>query len=95
LSLGAGSGSNIFVDCDCNSLDTNVTLPAASSSEGVVVCIKVLNAGVNDCELHAAGTDGIDGQASWVTAVDNEWLRVVCDGSTWHIIGADDLSSWT
>lgn len=70
----------------CSGGAFTVTLPAASTNTGKVYYIKKTDGGTNYITIDGNSAETIDGAATVVLYVQYDALRIICDGSNWHII---------
>jgi len=72
--------------CDATGGGFTVTLPAASGIVGREYIIKKIDSSANSVKVDGNGSETLDG----VTDVDlydqYELVKVMCDGSNWHIL---------
>jgi hypothetical protein len=70
------------------------TLPAATAAgNGYTVAFKKTDSSANAVTLTAAGSDTIDGAATFVISNQNNWAILVCDGSSKWSIFSDTVST--
>lgn len=79
--LRTGDGV-VLVDATAGAV--TLTLPAANTMLGRVVTVKKLDA-VNNVVLDGAGAETIDGAATQTLTTQYGSLRVVSDGTAWHV----------
>lgn len=60
-----------------------VTLPSALAQAGKTVVVKRMNSGANNVTVAAAGSETIDGAATFALTTQYEVVRLVSDGSVW------------
>lgn len=70
----------------CNTGAYTVTLPAAASHTGKVYYIKNIDTDSDDITIDGNGGETIDGAATVVLYVQYDAIRIVSDGTEWHII---------
>jgi hypothetical protein len=70
----------------CNTGPYTVTLPAASSNAGKVYYIKNISSSNIIITLDGNGTETIDGNLTYLLNLSKHALRIICDGSSWHIL---------
>lgn len=70
----------------CNNGSYTVTLPVAASNTGKVYYIKNIDAEGDDITLDGNATETIDGSTTFLLDADKHSVRIICDGSNWHII---------
>jgi hypothetical protein len=63
-----------------------VSLPAASASENQIVIVKKTDATVNAVTVDGSGSETIDGQTTFILAMQYEAVTLQCDGTGWHVI---------
>lgn len=63
-----------------------ITLPAAASNTGKVYYIKKTNSSANTITIDGNGAETIDGAATASITTQYDVIRIICDGSAWHII---------
>jgi hypothetical protein len=83
----AGTSPALYL-CSPSSSNIDVDLPAASGNSGLRIGVKMVNSssGTRTVTIDANGSDTIDGAASVVLYVDNDYVEVQCDGSDWWVI---------
>ena len=64
-----------------------VNLPAAADNAGLTIIVKKTDASVNAVVLDPNASETIDGAATKSTTTQYARFVVVCDGSTWWVIG--------
>jgi len=70
----------------CNTGPYTVTLPAAASNTGKVYYIKNIDAQGDIITIDGNASETIDGITTYLLNVRNHALRIICDGSNWHIL---------
>jgi len=70
----------------CNSGTYTVTLPAAASHTGKVYYIKNIDTDGDDITIDGNGAETIDGSATYPLSSYRQSVRIVSDGSNWHVI---------
>jgi hypothetical protein len=68
----------------------SITLPAAASNTGKTYYIKKTNSSANTITIDGNASETIDGATTLVLYVQYDAVRIVCDGSNWHVI-SDEL----
>lgn len=63
-----------------------ITLPAVASNTGKVYYIKKTNSSANTITIDGNGGETIDGAATTSLSTQYDAIRIICDGSAWHII---------
>lgn len=76
---------NVVLASDASG-DFTITLPAAASNSGKVYYIKKTNSSENEITIDGNGGETIDGATTVVLYVQYDAIRILCDGSNWHII---------
>ena len=86
-SSSIGNANALFL-CDGTSGSFPAQLPSASSAgNGFTVSFKKIDSGVNGITVTPAGSDTIDGQATYTLANQWAWVELVSDGiSKWNIL---------
>ncbi len=79
------NGEDHIVICDCTSNAITVNLPAASTS-GRIYSIKKIDASGNAVTVDGNGSETIDGATTATISSQYDDIRIVSDGSNWHII---------
>ena len=67
-----------------NTTSATITLPLASTNSGRIITVKKINSGA--VTIDGNGTETIDGALTKSLAALYDALRLICDGSNWHII---------
>jgi hypothetical protein len=80
----AGTAGNILVTTGAT--DRTITLPAASGVEGRIYTIKKIDSGSGDVIIDPNASETIDGSTTVKIKKQYEAIKIVCDGSNWHII---------
>jgi len=70
----------------CNTGPYTVTLPAAASNAGKVYYIKNIDAQSDIITIDGNASETIDGITTYLLNVRNHALRIICDGTNWHIL---------
>ena len=76
----------------CNTGPYTVTLPAAASNTGRVYYIKNIDAECDDITIDGNSTETIDGSETYVLTNYNNVVRIICDGTNWHILERDTVA---
>lgn len=84
ISLGAASASVNL--CDATTAAFTITLPAASTQNGLAYTIKKIDSSANAVTV-ASGGGTIDSAATYSLAAQYKYVRVVSNGTNWFIIG--------
>jgi hypothetical protein len=71
---------------NANSAAITVNLPAASGKTGRIYTIKKTDASANTVTVDGNAAETIDGATTKVLTTQYEVVRIVCDGTNWHII---------
>lgn len=72
--------------CDATSAAFTVTLPAAASSTGKILTIKKTDSSANAVTLDGNSSETIDGATTKKLATRYSGMKIICDGSNWHIL---------
>jgi len=75
----------------CSGAAYTVTLPAAASHTGKVYYIKNVDAQGDDITIDGNGSEEIDGATTLVLYVQYDAVRIVSDGTGWHIIADERI----
>ena len=70
----------------CNSGPYTVNLPAATSNAGKTYYIKNIDAQGDIITIDGNASETIDGKTTYFLNVSNHALRIICDGSNWHVL---------
>jgi uncharacterized protein (TIGR02145 family) len=70
----------------CNTGPYTVTLPAVASNAGKVYYIKNIDTNGDDITIDGAGSETIDGSTTYLLDAYKHSVRIICDGSSWHVI---------
>ena len=70
--------------CDATSNNITITLPSASEYTGYYFTIKRVDNSAN--LVNITSTDNIDGQSGVLLTGQYDYITVISDGTTWHII---------
>jgi hypothetical protein len=70
-----------------------ITLPAASGVAGRIYHIKKIDAAANDVTIDANGTETIDGALTIALSSQYDNVKIICDGSNWHVLGANPVTA--
>jgi hypothetical protein len=74
--------------CDTTTEAFTVTLPAANAIGGQILILKKIDVNANTVTIAAAGTDKIDGNATYSLATQYKYVTLLSDGtSKWNVIG--------
>ena len=87
VTLTATSASTIRL-CNAAGGAFAVTLPAVASSRGRVFTIKKIDSSANAVTVTAQAGQTIDGSNTYVLATQYKHVRVLCDGTAWHVVAA-------
>jgi hypothetical protein len=88
---------NSIIECNATSGVVTLTLPAASSAgAGFRFFAKKTDATANAVVLDGSASETIDGATTFSLSRQYDYVGVICDGTTWHIISkAPSLASDT
>ncbi len=78
--------SDTVILCDATAGAFTVTLPTAVGRTGRVFYIKKIDATVNAITLDGDGAETIDGGTTQVISIQYNALKLISDGSEWHIL---------
>lgn len=78
--------SDAVIICDAASGAFTITLPTVVGRTGKVFYIKKVDATANAVTIDGDATETIDGALTQVLAVQYNALKIVSDGSNWHIL---------
>jgi hypothetical protein len=67
--------------------DVTRTLPAVASSTDAVVVIKKIDSGAGNVIIEGNGSETVDGALNYTLSNQWQYVRLYCDGTTWHVIG--------
>ena len=70
----------------CNTGAYTVTLPAAASNTGKVYYIKNIDSDGDNINIDGNGSETINGATTYVLHSYNDGIRIVSDGTGWHVI---------
>jgi len=70
----------------CNTGPYTVTLPAAASNSGKVYYLKNIDSDGDIITLDGNASETIDGYTTYLLNLSKHSLRIICDGSNWHIL---------
>lgn len=70
----------------CNNGPYTVTLPQASTCTGRVLYIKNIDAGAEPITIDGNGAETIEGYTNLTLNIRNHVVRIISDGSNWHIL---------
>jgi hypothetical protein len=70
----------------CNSGPYTVTLPAAASNAGKVYYIKKISSTNFTITLDGNASETIDGSTTYGLGLYKHAVRIICDGSKWHVL---------
>lgn len=80
--------------CDATAGAFTITLPAAASFANKTFYIKKTDAGFNAVTIDANGTETIDGALTTALSTQYESIRIVSDGTNWHVIARKTTTNW-
>jgi hypothetical protein len=65
------------------------TLPAAAGVNGYIVTVKKVDSGAGAVIVQGNGSpaESIDGAITWTLSNQYQYVRLLCDGTSWHVIG--------
>jgi uncharacterized protein (TIGR02145 family) len=79
----------------CNTGAYTVTLPAAASNTGRIYYIKNIDTDGDDITIDGNGAETIDGSATYVLDTYLRNIKIISDGSNWHVISNGNNGSLT
>lgn len=78
-----------IVRCDATGAAFTVNLPAVSGLSGLQVTIKKTDSSANAVTVDGSGAETIDGAATYSLATQYKHVTLVCNGTSWDIIGSN------
>ena len=70
----------------CNTGAYTVTLPAAASNTGRTYYLKNIDAEGDDITIDGNSSETIDGSATYILTAYLQNIKIICDGSNWHVL---------
>ncbi len=67
--------------------DRTLILPTAADNAGREVYAKIISNTSGTLTLDGEGAELINGIATWVLSGAGDWIRLICDGTGWHVKG--------
>jgi hypothetical protein len=69
--------------------DITRTLPDVTTVSGFIVLVKKVDAGAGAVVVqgHGSPADAIDSGTTWTLSNQYQYVRLLSDGATWHVIG--------
>lgn len=103
LNLSAKSADYTVLDDDgisvinmtTSTTTRTVTLPTAADNTGRTLVIKKVDSGSGRVIVDGEGSETIDGFATVIVPLQNDFVTVQCTGSAWTIINRRDVTGWT
>ena len=83
-------------DSTMEGAQSTINLPAASVSSGRVLLIKNTSSGSGMGEgvvVDGNSSETIDGSATKTSSSQYDYIKIVCDGSAWHVIGINGFAA--
>jgi flagellar basal body rod protein FlgB len=74
---------------DASGAARTITLPAASGISGRIYVIKKTDSSGNAVTVDANASETIDGATTYALSAQYKFVVIQCDGTNWHIIGAN------
>lgn len=71
-----------------------LTLYAASGNSGKILTIKKTSSDFNAVTIDGNASETIDGATTTTVDTQYESIRIICDGSNWHIIERKNITDW-
>lgn len=66
--------------------DLTVTLPTAADNEHRTYVVKKVDSGAGTVTIDGEGAETVDGETTKLLVTQYSFMRVLCDGSEWHVI---------
>ncbi len=79
------TSSDYLLLVDATAGAVTITLPAASSSSGMVLIVKKTDSGANAVTVDANGAETIDGVTTVGLTTQYDSVKIQCDGTEWWI----------
>jgi hypothetical protein len=90
-----GTGDETVILCDSSGGAFTVTLPAAASFTGKHYYIKKTSSDFSAVTIDGNASETIDGQTTTTINTQYEAIKIVSDGSNWHILDRNYPKVWT
>lgn len=85
LTDGGYQESTVLIDTTSGAYTT--TLPVASTMTEQILTLKKIGANTNIATIDGASAETIDGDLTLEMITEGDWIKVISDGSNWHVIG--------
>lgn len=72
-----------------------ITLPTAADNLNRRLAIKKVDTGAGSVLVDGEGAETIDAAANQVLYYINGWMFMVCDGTTWHLLGLQESGTYS
>ncbi len=89
-----GTGDETTILCDATSAAFTVTLPAAASYTGKHYYIKKIDSSVNAVTVDGNASETIDGSVTTTINTRYECVKIVSDGTNWHLLERNYPRAW-
>lgn len=80
------TGDETTILCDASGGAFTITLPAAASFTGKHFYVKKTDTSYNAVTIDGNASETIDGSTTTTLNTQYEFVKIVCDGSNWHIV---------
>lgn len=81
------TASDYIILCTASSGDYDIDLPAAASSDDLVLVIKNEASSANNVLIDPNGTENIENDPASITLTPGKSRSIICNGSEWHVTG--------
>ena len=103
VTYSAKSGDYTILDTDeiqhigmtTGGTDRTVTLPTAADNTDRVITVKKVDSGSGKLTLDGEGAETIDGNTTFDCVLQYDFVKVVSDGTEWHVLDYAATSTWT
>lgn len=83
------TATDTMILVDASGAARTITLPAASGISGRIYVIKKTDSSGNAVTVDANASETIDGATTYTLSAQYKFVVIQCDGTSWHIIGAN------
>lgn len=74
--------------------DRTITLPTAADNNGREITIQKVDTALGIVIVDGEGAETVAGFSTYKVPLVNDYIKVVCDGSNWYVVGKNDTSVW-
>lgn len=83
-----------YILVSTGAVDRTITLPTAADNNERVIQIKKTDSGIGKVIVDGEGAETIDGNTVFDLILQYDYVEVVCNGTSWHVMDYRETSKW-